>query len=79
MEWSTLTENRFLEEEVINNIQWSGLVCCVLNSAVGGKLYLAFGLPVVSSERISVQPSFWGGKPSSLTDVSGMIGTIKVQ
>lgn len=54
------------------------LVYCVLNSAVGGKLYLEFGLPVVSSGRISVQPSGEESVPAWL-DVSGIIGIIKVQ
>lgn len=53
------------------------LVCCVLNSAVGGKLYLAFGLPAVSSGRISVQPAGEGSVLACL-DVSGMTDTIKV-
>lgn len=60
-------------------IRFGLLVCSVLNSAVGGKLYLAFGLPDVSSGRISVQlPSGEESLPAWL-DVSGMIDTIKIQ
>lgn len=30
------------------------LVCCVFNTAMGGKHYLAFDIPAASSVRISV-------------------------